>query len=155
MVRWVDMLFWFLELHKWFQKGARRHGSQIGAVLILMVRWVDMLFWFLELHWFQKGARRHGSQIGAVLILMVRWVDVLFWFLELHWFQKGAIEVDYMGCQKYMAVIVSRFKHTAVSCVSHFIHLIVSHVHILKLLKQKTKKSDKGQYCFPCIRCNL
>ena len=57
MVRWVDMLFRFLELY-WFQKGAISGVAVLGLgrFSFLMVRWVDMLFWLLELNWFQKGA---------------------------------------------------------------------------------------------------
>ena len=53
--------------------------------------------------------------------------------------------------QKFLAVAVSRFKHISVSCVSHFIHLVVLHFHYTLILKW-CKKCDKGQYSFPCFR---
>ena len=53
----------------------------------------------------------------------------------LHWSPVLGIEWPWhgMGCQKRMAVAVSRFKYTAVSHVSHFINLIVSHMHLIIL----------------------
>ena len=39
-----------------------------------------------------------------------------------------------MGCQKCIAVAVSRLKHTGVARVSHFVHLIVLHIHLTCIL---------------------
>ena len=50
----------------------------------------------------------------------------------------------YMGCQKCLAVTVSLFKHNGVSCMSHFINLNVSHVHLYPDFEivQKMEKSN-------------
>ena len=54
-----------------------------------------------------------------------------------------------MGCQKCMAVTVSRFKHTSVSRVSHFtLHCVMrpSYDLILKLFKNVIKAN-----IVPCL----
>ena len=44
-------------------------------------------------------------------------------------------------------------KHISVCRMSHFIHLIVSHVHLYTLDFEIVQKCDKGKYSSPVLAC--